>query len=270
MFDQRNAGAWRTPVTASRTETVGRQRLAALVSWLLVIVVLPAASSDPLRAQISPAPQVETLTLKAYRMVHQPAREALPLIEPLLSSEGSLQLQMGNNTLVIRDHPSVIRRIEPLLREFDHPPQELPLEIHLLEAQLAEPDSDPKENTKGLPPGLVASLGVMARVNRYRVVAAIDLEPKEGESVSYEMGSSYQVRFTVGTLLIDKHVKLHRFEVLRPMGDVDRQLFLGNLNLILGKTMVVAVADAGLAIAVTCAPETAIKSPSARGVGAEP
>jgi hypothetical protein len=272
MCDSQSAGAPRPDGADPRNlhDEAVRPLLAALRLFLLIVVcsLSTRASLDaqPVRGISPPGVEVETLTLKAYRMLHQPAREALPLVEPLLSPRGTVELRLDNNTLVIRDHPTVIGQIEPLLREFDHLPRELPIVIHLLEAQRAGSDASPDENTRGLPPGLIASLGVMAQFNRYHLVAAIDLESKEGENVSYELGREYEVRFAVGTVLLDRRVKLHGFEILRPLGaGLDRQLFLGNLNLTLGRTLVVAVADAGMAVAVTCAPDAAASKLDADG-----
>lgn len=256
MLPSEGRGPWRRAV-------VPRVSILALLFAFWTTAIWGQAPTERER----PTVQVETLTLKAYRFAHQPAREALPLVEPLLSERGTVELQVGNNTLVIRDHPTVIGRLEPLLRKFDHPPRALPFEIHLLEAEPA-PEADRDENIRGLPPGLVESLGVMTRFNRYRLIADIELESREGEQVSYELGQSYRVRFGVGTVLLDQRLKLRGFEITRPIGDLDERLFYGNLNLTLGKTMVIAVADAGMAVAVTCAPQAEVAPASERrGVG---
>ncbi len=212
-------------------------------------------------------PQIETLSVKAFRLAHQPAREALRLVEPMLSPAGSVELRLADNTLVLTDQPTVISRIEFLLREFDHTPLDLQLAIHLLRVTQGPPDSA-HQNLLALPPGLVESLGAMASRNRYELLGAIELASKEGAEVSYEVAEKYEVRFTVGTVLLEQRLRLRSFEVLQWLGDIKSSLLQAHLNLWLGKTLVVSVADRGLAVAVTCA--IATKPPAERpaaGVG---
>ena len=75
-------------------------------------------------AQTEPA-----LLVHAYTLRHQPAAAALELVHPLLSPRGSVQLQPGGNTLVVRDEPTVVERVVELLREFDHAAKKLALRI---------------------------------------------------------------------------------------------------------------------------------------------
>ena len=127
-----------------------------------LVLLAAVLSSPPMLAQA----RIETLETKAYSMVYQPAREALALVEPMLSARGSVELRLVTNILVVRDHPTTIRKIEVLLEDFDHPPYKLEMRLHLLRASQAPIGSDPEENTKGLPASLVQSLGIMARINR--------------------------------------------------------------------------------------------------------
>jgi len=220
-----------------------------------VLRVAPAAL-----VMVAPAlaqPSVETLTVKAYRLTHQPAREALTLIEPLLSARGSVELRVPANTLVLRDHPSAILRIEALLREFDHPPTELVVEIDLLRASPASPEEDVLEHLRGLPPDLVETLKPlpMTRYVSYRLLAGIDIRSKEGEEVSYELGDRYEVRFRIGTVLLEQRLRLRDFTILERLGELDRTLFNSStVNLILGKALVLGVAGSDLAVALSCDP----------------
>ena len=49
---------------------------------------------------------------------HQEAREAMPLLYPLLSEQGTVELQPGGNTLVVRDRGEVLRKLLPVLQDY--------------------------------------------------------------------------------------------------------------------------------------------------------
>src|SRR5436305_14166147 len=70
------------------------------------------------------------LTLHAYALKYRRAGDALSLVSPLLSLHGTVELQPGSNTLVVRDIPSVISRITPVLLSYDHPARPLTLELY--------------------------------------------------------------------------------------------------------------------------------------------
>ena len=55
----------------------------------------------------------EVLVLHAFTLKHQRASDAIPLVHPLLSERGTVELQPGDNTLVIRDSPGALARILP-------------------------------------------------------------------------------------------------------------------------------------------------------------
>ncbi len=88
-------------------------------------------------ALAAPAQTEPALLVHAYTLRHQPAAEALVLVHPLLSQRGSVQLQPGGNTLVVRDEAAVVERVAELLREFDHPAQTLAIRIQAVRAGAA-------------------------------------------------------------------------------------------------------------------------------------
>ena len=176
------------------------------------------------------------LLVHAYTLRHQPAAEALALVHPLLSPRGSVQLQTGGNTLVVRDERPVVNRVIELLREFDHAAQKLALRIQVVRAG-GGGEGRPLDRE------LAERLGELLRYDSYRVIAAADLEAREGELASYELGEEYRIAFQLGTLMSGERLKLHDFEVTRGSDDGDRRRLLRTqVNLRLGRPMILGLA----------------------------
>ena len=200
-------------------------------SLLGIALVLVLAGGVAAAAQTEPA-----LLVHAYTLRHQPAAEALALVHPLLSRRGSVQLQPGGNTLVVRDEAVVVERVTELLREFDHPAQKLAIHIQVVRAG----DGDEGE---ALDPELAERLRELLRYDSYQVVAAADLEAREGELASYELGEEYRIAFQLGTLMSGARLKLHDFEVTRRADTEQRQRLLRTqVNLRLGRPMILGLA----------------------------
>ncbi len=229
--------------------------LTALAGW--------AGAPRPAAAQGGDPGAPPTLQVYVYRLAHQPAPEAVQLVRPLLSPQGTIELQPQANTVVIRDSLAALTRIVPVLRAFDHPVQPLHLEVLIVEAAPGGLSGDPRQE---LPEPLATRLRNLFRYERYQVVARAALEAREGEDVTYELGDGYVVNFRLGTLLADQRVRLNGFRILRaveperakasPAFDA-RPLWNSNLNLWLDQTLVLTLTRSessprALMVAVTC------------------
>lgn len=211
---------------------------------LLLALALPAAVAASDHPQVSPAyppGHPPALELHAYSFRYQVAREALPLVYPLLTARGTVELQPESNTLVIRDQPDALRRIMSVLAAFDHPPRAIRLKLQMIEAG---PRGVSPPSSHALPPALRRQLHELLRFDAYRVVAEAILHTREGESVSYDLGPAYRVRFRLGTA-IRQRLKLRGFTIERevegsakkspPLVHADLNLWLSE-PLILGLT----------------------------------
>jgi hypothetical protein len=180
------------------------------------------------------------LVVHAFRLENQPAVEAIGLIHPLLSERGSVELQPGGNTLVIRDTAAIVRRAVALLADFDHPTSPLRLEIKIVRAGLGS--MEPEAN-RGLSPALLARLRELLRYQNYRLLAAARIVAREAEEVAYRVGDDYQVSFRMGTLMADRRIKLHGFQVAHQLGNPEpKELIHTNLNLWLSTPMILGLA----------------------------
>jgi len=179
--------------------TAPRWRLPVL---LLLLAALPALAQRPAAARDRPGPQV-----LAYTLEHQPAAEALVLVRGMLSPMGTVELQPGSNTLVMRDHGAVLARVATALGSFDHPPRTLRFDIHLLRA------SD-RPGPGSAPEAIVGRLRDHLRWKSYEQLAQVEISSREGETVTYALGSRYGVSFRPGAL-VEETLRLNRFRIVR-------------------------------------------------------
>ena len=221
---------------------VSVRRLVAIVAVIASCLWTcgPAAS---LAAQSGQQPRDSAeLVLHAYTLRYQQALEAIPLIQPLLTGRGTLELQPGGNTLVIRDTVAALARIVPVLHAFDHPAQ--PLKVEILIVRASRTAVSPQLNHSDLPEPLTRRLRELLPYEIYELQAQANLGSQEGQAVAYELGDDYVVSFRLGTLMEAKRIRLANFEVSRRAGRSRATVPLvhTSLNLCLDQTMSLGLA----------------------------
>ncbi|MDX1501015.1 MAG: hypothetical protein R3325_01545 [Thermoanaerobaculia bacterium] len=222
----------------------------------VLLAGLAAAQQPPTPEPSSPPP--EELVTRAVTLRHQPVREAVGLVFPLLSEWGSVEVSPGGNTLVVRDLPEALGRILPLLEDFDQPSREIELAIRIVSAGVD--DRDGAGEDLGLPEELVRRLKELLRYRSYRRVAGADLKVREGRDVEGDLGGLYRVEFRMGRLEAGGRIKLLGFRIHRR----DREptappLIHTNINLRLDKPMVLGLArtessERALMVVLSCRP----------------
>lgn len=259
----------RSSFTASVPRRLPAGALAALA--LSALTAWPAAAQEERPARVSPVvpktapgasgsesgPQgADRRALHAHALRYRPAEEALELVRPLLSPLGTVELQPGNNTLVVRDSVAALSRIVPALRRFDRPGEPIEIEILLVRARAA---TDPPSRSAPLPPDLERSLRALLRYERYELVAEARVQGREYQDVTYELGGDYAVRFRVGSVSEGERLRLSGFQVERTAaGDGEPQpLIHTHLNVRLGRPLTLGLArseasDSALMVAITC------------------
>jgi hypothetical protein len=160
------------------------------------------------------APGSTDLVLHAYTLKHRKASEALPLVSPLLSPRGTVELQPGSNTLVLRDNIESLGRIVRSLRAYDQPARPLNLELYIVRASRGAG----QEIRSDLPAALTRNLSSLLTYNVYEVRAQALLASLEGQAVTYALSSDYEVSFQVGAVQAPGRVKLSDFRVSRRNG----------------------------------------------------
>jgi len=208
-----------------------RLRIASLLLWALGLafaVGAPAQESG------------ERLVIGIFALEHRPATRAVAEVENLLSARGTVELQPHDNTLVVRDVEAVMRRVRARLRAYDQPPRQVRLEIQLVRAGGAEL-SVPAGSQ--LPAALVRRLRELLRFESFMLLAEAGLEMREGEQVAYQFGGDYRVEFELGVLTGAGQLRLEDFIVGKGPADEVRPLIHTNLNLSLGRPMVLGLAQ---------------------------
>lgn len=231
----------------------GHRRVRGVVLLLLLTLAAPAAAQSPKRSG-----DHDHLQAYAYTLRNKSAAEALVLIRPLLSQRGTVELQPGGNTLVVRDSLAALGRIVPTLRAYDRPAERLRLQVMIVRA-LSEPVDGPPG--RSLPSWLEDRLQALLRWDYYQILAEAGLDTHEGEDLVHEVGGLYGLSFRVGTLYRDERVKLHDFKIWRaspvsPAGS-EHPLLEATLNLWLEKPKVLGLAnsessDHALMVVLTC------------------
>jgi type II/III secretion system protein len=183
-----------------------RRALASCLTASLLLLLAAAAAAQAKR------PEPETV-LHAFALQHQQASDAVPLVNPLLSPYGTVELQPQRNTLVIRDTQAAVDRILPVLRGFDHPARPLRLEIYIVRASRAA--VSPAVEQSDLPEGLTRRLRLLLPYEVYRMQAQARLRTQEGEKVFYDLSDDYRVSFRLGTVMADGRIKLNDFQIER-------------------------------------------------------
>lgn len=218
--------------------------LRTLVPATLSLLLAAAAATSPPAAAQQPggaaAGDDGRLAVHAYNLQHQPASEAIELVRPLLSPRGTVELQPGGNTLVVRDSLAALARIVPVLRSFDHPARPLRLEILVVRA---ERTTVSPPTTSNVPEPLLKRLRSLLRYDTYTLQAQADLLTLEGQQVVFQMGNDYAVRFQLGTLTGERRIKLHGFQIIRGDDPETVEVLINtNLNLWLEQTVTLALA----------------------------
>ncbi len=237
----------------------------AVLAFPVAALLAAGGTLQPAFAQPGGAQQeAETQIRHAFTLQHQRADDALEWMQNEMSPQGTIELQRATNTLVLRDRSSVLEHLLALLRDFDHPRRRIEFEIFILEAS-RRGSGDPRSE---LPAQLTDELGNWLSFTSYRLLGEGQFEATEGETVRYEIGAEFRLGFRVGTVLLNRRVKLYGVEIERSRGAVlDERVFSGHLNVWVGKPLVLALpyrgSDAsGLVVAVT------VRSPREDGLGA--
>jgi hypothetical protein len=192
--------------------------------WALALIV-PAFPAAP---QSAPGPR--DVVTRAYTFKYQRASEAVIMVYPLLSPKGTVELQPGGNTLVIRDTQAAVQKIMPALRAYDHPARPLRLEVYVVRASRSL--VSPQVQRSDLPEALTKRLRDMLAYDIFEVQAQAQLAGAEGQWVVYELGPDYKVSFRFGSLTQDRQVKLSNFRVARrEEGRPEAELLHANVTL---------------------------------------
>ena len=240
---------------------------------LIGLLVFTGLVGGGLVAPAEAAPPRTEVRVYAHTFDHRPAHEALAEIRPLLSENGTVEVQPGDNTLVVRDTPETIERVEELLTAFDRPPEDLRFDIQIVRAGPSNGISPPMPPDNALPTEVVERLRELLRYEQYQVLAQAGVTSSEGQEVTYSLGQSYSVSFRLGAVQVEgegtERLRLEDFRILQnasPNPNKGRrlepkELFRATLNLWVDRpfNLVLPQSSSGreaLMVAISCHRET--------------
>jgi len=250
-----NAGFHGGPVPRAQARSVARGKILSrsvlrslsslpfrlLVSLLGVLILSSALLAQPAGKAAAGAAGSAEVVLQAYTLRHQRASDAVALVYPLLSRKGTVELQPGGNTLVIRDVQAALNRIVPVLRSFDHAPRPMRLEVLIVRA--SRNVVSPQVRHSDLPEQLTKRLRDLLAYDNFEMQAQAQLGGVEGQPVIYDLAQDYKVSFHFGTLMDDQRVKLTSFRISRRgEGKPETNLLQTNLTLWCDQTISLGLA----------------------------
>jgi len=223
-----------TPSTGPAAPVIGHRRhLVAPPRVRLVLLLALFVLAAPVTAQ---APEEVPADVFAWRLNYQKAQELLPLVESLLSPNGTVELHTAWNLLVFHDDKENLDRIRAFVADFDHPPRELTFDIVILRAS-----QDPQAGADDeAPPWLAKGVGRILKFPSYRSLGRVRIGLREGQTIEYTIGGHYAVRFEAGTVF-SRRIRLRRFEILAG-SERERRIFAADLSLNLDRPQVLGFA----------------------------
>lgn len=178
--------------------------------------------------------------LMVFSLQRQPVFEALSVVRPLLSVQGSVELDPSHNTISVRDNLAALSRVATAIRAFDRESQPVRIDVSLILAETAKispirPDDD-------IAPDLLVRLRQLLRFENFALLAHSQITSREGEEVMYEMAQGYRLSFQLGSVSDGKRIRLAGFRMVRAVpGQPERELVRSVVHLGLEQPLILGL-----------------------------
>lgn len=181
---------------------------------------------------------------RAFQMRYRSASDALAVVEPLLTAEGTVLLQPRANTLVVRDVPRALNKAALALAMWDQAPFTYRITVKLYLASTAQ---RPGWTSTDPAPELGPDFSDLFHFTSYTVLDELAFVSQEGSSVEASAGERYTLRFKLRTQPgRPERVVLNPFELVRRHDagtpPPSRPVVRSTVNLQIGQTVVLAAA----------------------------
>ncbi|HYK05277.1 MAG TPA: secretin N-terminal domain-containing protein [Thermoanaerobaculia bacterium] len=200
------------------------------MSVLAVLLVSTSAFADAAAGDVG-----KSLTVRTFQLKHKQADRAAAVIRPLMSAEGSMNIQPTSNALVVTELPDNLKKIAAALAKFDAPAQTLQLTIRLVSAGRGTAEQAHVDPVLGD----VESKLSLLRYNILESIGSAKVSGKEGEPGLVEL-NGYRADFKFGEYdPASDSVQLGEFRLSRLSGDQLAPMLKTTLNLKLGQTVII-------------------------------
>jgi hypothetical protein len=204
-------------------------------SLLFLVVLLGALLAGSASAEI-----------RAFLCRYHPAREAAAIAEPLLSHDGTLEIQPGQNTIVIHDRPEVLQRVAGALAAWDAAPGQYRVRLRLIMASTTPPQpGKPVPRLTGLGSELVG----LFNFSSYDEIDSLEVTAGDGSTMETTIGKVYRVKMGLRAMPGNAtRLRLAPFELTRREGlekglEVNRPVLKSTVSLKVGQTGILIAAS---------------------------
>jgi len=163
--------------------------VAGLVAILLI--TLPVFATRPAGTVV-----------KVFHLQNISVRDAVLVVQPILSGQGSYTVQPSKSRLTVQDRPEIVEKVTKVLASIDRLPGEFWLQVELLEGR----------NGK-LPERLRADvdsrLKQMFSFEAYQRIGSTRFEGVIGEPIEADLGSDYHLSFVVTSFVVSDESPYH-------------------------------------------------------------
>jgi hypothetical protein len=178
--------------------------------------------------------------LMVFSLERQTVFEALNVVRPLLSVQGSVELDPNRNTISVRDNLAALSRVATAIRVFDRESRPVRIDVSLILAETAK--ISPRRPDTGIAPDLLARLRQLLRFDNFSLLAQSQIASFEGEAVVYDMAQGYRLNFELGSVGDGKRIRLSAFRMVRALpGQPEHELVRSVVNLGLGQPLILGL-----------------------------
>ncbi len=181
---------------------------------------------------------------RVFRLQYKPVDQAVPLIRPLLSEDGTLLLELRRRAITVHDRPDRLEQIQGALDAWDVPPKNVRLTLQIIRARAIEGG---RVRLSQELRGIGEALKDVTRWTDYENVGSVSVSTSEGGSATLDV-AEYRIHLILdqvadggGTIRL-KRFTLQRSEVgadgverLKPIWDTVMNLKTDQLT-VLGAT----------------------------------
>jgi hypothetical protein len=224
------------PPAAGRARGVAALLFVLFAEGVLSLVVPPRAE-----ALTEPPAVVKVFTLRYRR-----AEEALMLVRPLLTEQGSVILESRLNSLTIRDSSAAVERTAQAIATYDVPPRHVDIAVTLLKATSDPKPKGDKEDVSEEIRGIGERLKKLMSFTAYSRLDSIVVRGTEGDRVAYVVGVDYRLEFQLDTGNDEKLVRLKGLSLERLRRDaagkeIRREILRTTINVSIGQPYILGV-----------------------------
>jgi len=198
----------------------------ALLLVLALVLALPALADGPVS--------------RVFTFAHRAAGEAVAVVEPLLSPDGSVLVRPRDNSLTVVDDADSIARVVQALAGFDSAPNTYRVSVRLIRGTSRPPGKgEATVKLPMLPSGLLP-------YSTYQEIGRFEAVTSEGERVQASIGGPYTLSFGLRRVASEsERVELSKFNLERQEGPSKlggvgntRVLLRSSVRLLIGQTFV--------------------------------